>query len=117
MNEYPEDLVDNPIPVVGLMGMNTLHSSILGYMSSKLNESGESKPLLRFLSLDFSVSFPKTKKRVNYDGYQPAGILKANWLNNHKCMLPSCVATFFNFEEKVWRGKENETYSQLDTLR
>ncbi len=91
------DWLETPVPLVALLGIEQIHQPIISNLPQK--------NALRFLSLPLGHSFPKHKTsshRTNppfYEGYQPDGILKANWISKHCDVLPAVVTLLFEWDD------------------
>lgn len=69
------------MPLVALHGMPEIHASLAKHM-----------PLIRAVDLQ-QLPQPSAKpRRTTYEGYQPAGILKKNWLQKHVLESAAAIA-------------------------
>lgn len=103
---------ETPMPVVGLVGRPDLHTAIV--------KSVPQVHLLRFIPIDLNNHrFPsKNPKRLNYEGYEPPGLLKNSWITKHLKKLPAVCLLLVDFEEgKNPEHLESEVGSLLVTLK
>ncbi len=122
MNDYPDELRHFPSPVIAFVGSPSLHSAITKNLSTRKDLYGQEVSYYHILSFDAAGPslFPDRKKerRQTYEGYIPNGILKADWMNKHRKLIPSLILLFYVWDEdKNWRNKENDMCNELEMLR
>jgi hypothetical protein len=122
MNEYGDELRHFPSPVLALIGCNNMHTPIVKNLSTRKDLYGQEVSYYHVLSFENCGPslFPDRKKerRQTYEGYIPLGILKADWMNKHRKLLPSVVVLLYTWEEeKNWKNKENDICNDLDLVR
>eukprot|EP01112_Ceratiomyxa_fruticulosa_P022197 TRINITY_DN8061_c0_g1_i1.p1 TRINITY_DN8061_c0_g1~~TRINITY_DN8061_c0_g1_i1.p1 ORF type:complete len:122 (-),score=22.40 TRINITY_DN8061_c0_g1_i1:115-480(-) len=121
MDNFPEELRENPLPVVALVGHPTLQGPIYTYISQTmtLRTTDPPIPLFNLISID-TVTLPPRSKRVTHSETHPTpGILKANWLHKHKDVLPAVICLLFSWgtasEDKNWKQREVDLVTLFET--
>ncbi|KAL6040957.1 Trafficking protein particle complex subunit 11, partial [Balamuthia mandrillaris] len=115
MDLYPEELKEDPVPVVSLVGAKKYHAALQKNLSvvPSLFDEGQ-RPIFYILSSEREEGLPKKKKQksvapsVVMDD-QP-GILKGNWMYKNSRVMPAVVVFIFSewANEKKWKEKEPE---------
>jgi hypothetical protein len=102
------DWLDGPTPLIGLMGTAELQHPIV---SNIPNAHG-----LRYVRVSYGHYFPKRKpKRVSYEGYEPNGILPAQWVRKHKHQLPAVLVVLMEWDDsKQWDLQEATLASAIN---
>jgi hypothetical protein len=76
--------------LIGLYNREDIHSALLHNLPNTHN--------LRIISYKSAYQFPKSKsKRSSYEGYDPAGIIKAHWLLKYRYLIPSVVVYVYEW--------------------
>eukprot|EP01102_Stenamoeba_stenopodia_P018996 TRINITY_DN7057_c0_g1_i1.p1 TRINITY_DN7057_c0_g1~~TRINITY_DN7057_c0_g1_i1.p1 ORF type:complete len:1102 (-),score=294.74 TRINITY_DN7057_c0_g1_i1:121-3426(-) len=124
MNEYPDEIRQRPLPVIGLLGQPGLQPLIVRNLSRVAVEgsaSKETKPCFQTLTWDFGYLFlpPRKPQKQTYEGYIVQGIQKSNWMLKHTSLLPAVMALFFTHQpdDKNWKAKELEIGTNLDIAK
>jgi len=124
MNEYPDEIRQKPLPVIGLLGQPGLQPLIVKNLSRVAVEgsaSKETKPCFQTLMWDFGYLFlpPRKPQKQTYEGYVVQGIQKSNWMLKHTSLLPAVMALFFTHQpdDKNWKAKEFEISTNLDIAK
>jgi hypothetical protein len=117
MNEYPEELRNPVVPVVALVGQHATHQIFEKNILTKTIYDVNT-PIFKLISLDTGTVPLKKEKRSNYDSYLPNGILKANWMHKHKCVLPAVIVLMCLWEGGAgWKENEAEICSQVASIQ
>jgi hypothetical protein len=89
-------------PLVALVGAAELQNPIIQNIPNVHS--------IRYLRVAWSHSFPRRKaKRVTYDGYEPNGLIKSNWLVKHKHLVPAAVVFLLEWDDsKQWDLQEGQ---------
>lgn len=96
MDQYPEELRTPPMPLVALVGMPDLHSTI------SMSLQAEQPPLNTLAIPDVSkvaVIGGKERKAVDARMPPPVGILKADWLAKHRTRSPAVLAVLLDRDQ------------------
>ena len=80
---YDSIWVTQPQPLIVLAGMDDLHQVIVDNIP-KQNK-------LRIQSIPLGHAFPVKNPTRSFEGYEPAGILKINWMKKRLQVVPSLV--------------------------
>eukprot|EP01116_Phalansterium_solitarium_P006941 TRINITY_DN1937_c0_g1_i2.p1 TRINITY_DN1937_c0_g1~~TRINITY_DN1937_c0_g1_i2.p1 ORF type:complete len:1217 (+),score=224.88 TRINITY_DN1937_c0_g1_i2:112-3762(+) len=114
MDVYPAALRETPRPLVALVGFSAIHAAL-----EKCSRTQSPNDGVGFLSFKSSSSLPigkKKEKRTSLD--VSSGILKANWLEKHRNVVPACVCVLLKWDdEKSWRAQENDQVHEIDALK
>lgn len=94
--DYMREWLETPSPLVALMGREDIHSAITQNMPNT--------HALQLVSVQSGYVMPRKKmKRINYEGYEPEGVMKTGWAHKHRRLLPGVVALLVEWEEsKDW---------------
>ncbi|KAL6050118.1 Trafficking protein particle complex subunit 11, variant 2 [Balamuthia mandrillaris] len=124
MDLYPEELKEDPVPVVSLVGAKKYHAALQKNLSvvPSLFDEGQ-RPIFYILSSEREEGLPKKKKQksvapsVVMDD-QP-GILKSNWMYKNSRVIPAVVVFIFSewANEKKWKEKEPEFCAFLEKAK
>ena len=75
---------------------------------------------LHFIAVDPNYCFPTSKRRDNYSGYEPEGILKCNWFEKHVFQLPSVLLAVLPFEPSLsdneWKKREGSLQKDVQKV-
>eukprot|EP00123_Amoebidium_parasiticum_P013280 comp21872_c0_seq1/m.31288 comp21872_c0_seq1/g.31288 ORF comp21872_c0_seq1/g.31288 comp21872_c0_seq1/m.31288 type:complete len:1149 (-) comp21872_c0_seq1:208-3654(-) len=120
-------LKGSPQPLVFFMGLhsdgvtpNLDGSSVGDTVWRGFNVNAEpTKARLNYRSVHMNYRFPPRKGKKDYDHYQPAGILKNNWIYKHLHVLPAVTVVFFELEwdDPRWDERQNECSTALSNIR
>eukprot|EP01083_Nonionella_stella_P073001 197093_1 len=120
--EPTDDLLATPRPLIGFLGCRERHAKIV----DDLTELREHATLVS-LPDGYLVPPMKTNPPLEecgsrgpkgFDGYQPAGFIKANWMYKHLAEIPSLIVIFFEWaDSQGWAAQELAFCDQVSHIR
>eukprot|EP01027_Heterolobosea_sp_BB2_P004386 GEZU01006699.1.p1 GENE.GEZU01006699.1~~GEZU01006699.1.p1 ORF type:complete len:1421 (-),score=302.07 GEZU01006699.1:215-4477(-) len=114
MDQYPKELTRDPVAVIALVGLTSLHPNIIETVKS----STKCETPLNFLSLESENDVRRKKDKRPFEGYKPAGILKSDWLRKYQEVIPACIVLLNQFDlDTDWRVQESTILGTIEKLK
>ena len=93
MDEYPEELLTPPVPLVALVGMPEIHLQVSTFLSAN-------QPSIVSISIldpqEATILAGKEKRPLEARLPPPVGIIKSGWLKKHREKSAGAVALFLD---------------------
>ncbi|KAI5716723.1 hypothetical protein M8J76_011247 [Diaphorina citri] len=119
--DFPPELKAQPLPVVGISGLDTLNNAVHRNVWEAFNNiKKQNRPLVNFKLITPDHEFPPRKpKKPSYECYIPKGILKRNWMDKHLNHAPAVVIMFYDLDwnDPQWAEKQTECASRVKSLK
>lgn len=97
-----------PLPLVGFVGCEDTHADLIKKLPNKSPIS--------ISTLTAQPSFPRRKvKRATYEGYEPVGLMKTNWVAKRRRKVPAAFVIFVDVSD--WSKLETIMTTSLASLR
>uniref|UniRef100_A0A8D8R6E7 Trafficking protein particle complex subunit 11 n=1 Tax=Cacopsylla melanoneura TaxID=428564 RepID=A0A8D8R6E7_9HEMI len=119
--DFPIELTTQPLPVVGICGLDTVNNAIHCNVWEAFNNiRKQNRPLVNFKLITPEHEFPTRKpKKSSYECYIPKGILKRNWMDKHMNHAPAVIIMFYDLDwnDPQWAEKQTECASRVKSLK
>lgn len=102
-----KEWLQKPTPLVAIQGMPNLHSALIDNL----------KQGIKVLSVHDRHAFPiDAKKRVNFEGYQPEGIMEADWAARMISLSPSALALLVEWKDGATLSAHKQETAALQAI-
>jgi len=106
-------LLHPPVPLCALVGVKEIHPAIINNMPNVKR--------LRLVSRELHEDFPKPKRKPeikDWDSFKPKGILKSNWVEKHRTVIPAVATVLYEWDEgKDWHSQASLMASIVSNFR